>query len=40
MTLGAVTIAVAPVLFATWMQLSEPMIIERPDSGKSVAVAS
>lgn len=39
MTLGALTIALAPVLFATWSQLSEPMIVDRSDSGKSVTMA-
>ncbi len=39
MTLGAVIVAVAPVIIAAWVQLSEPMIVAQPgSSGQRAAV--
>ncbi|OWY72512.1 hypothetical protein B7486_06220 [cyanobacterium TDX16] len=37
MTMGAFVVAIAPVLFGTWKQLSEPMIIAPKDSPSAVA---
>lgn len=37
MTMGAFVVAIAPVLFGTWKQLSEPTIIAPKDSPSAVA---